>query len=244
MNRSEFRKNIGRTLQFVPLPRRDDPDTGSWESDMNLWILTGETADKKGFIFLNALHDHDPLILETAQIRHFDAPDKLVLRGHHPRPASGTLPKTTLQLYISGADEDGLAVFTNPPLDQIQFIVVNEGEQTVRDYRNIVLVPEAFTRTTSASYLGNLSKTDEITIGEQNYTVYGTLISQPIFKKERVRIGALALKADPGDYTFLWRVRCDDGTFPAENEYGQLRVRIIPFGSLVDEAHKTLFKKQ
>ncbi len=48
---------------------------------MNLWILRGETGDKKGFEFLNAISDHDPLVLETVQIRNFDFPDKLVLRG-------------------------------------------------------------------------------------------------------------------------------------------------------------------
>jgi len=80
MNRDELRKNIDKTFQFVPPPRRDS-ETGSWESDMNLWILRGETADKKGFEFLNAIADHDPLVLEAVQIRNFDFPDKLVLRG-------------------------------------------------------------------------------------------------------------------------------------------------------------------
>lgn len=72
MNRDELRKNIGQTFQFVPIPRRDAAN-GSWESNMNLWILRRETADKKGVEFLNAVRDHDPLILEHVQIRHFDA---------------------------------------------------------------------------------------------------------------------------------------------------------------------------
>ena len=62
MKRDELRKNIGRTFQFVPHPRQDAA-TGSWKIDMNLWILRGETADKTGFEFLNAIRDHDPLIL-------------------------------------------------------------------------------------------------------------------------------------------------------------------------------------
>jgi hypothetical protein len=100
MNRDELRKNIGRTFQFIPHPRRDTAN-GSWESDMNLWILRSEAADRKGFEFLNAIRDHDLLFLETVQIRNFDAPDKLVLRGQvvlkgasvlfepfHPRPVT------------------------------------------------------------------------------------------------------------------------------------------------------------
>ena len=68
---------------------------------MNLWILRGETADKKGFEFLNTIRDHDPLVLEPVQIRNFDFPDKLILRGQvilkgssvlfepfHPKPVS------------------------------------------------------------------------------------------------------------------------------------------------------------
>ncbi len=46
---------------------------------MNLWILRGETSDGKGFEFLNAIRDHDPLILDHNQIWKFDAPDKLLL---------------------------------------------------------------------------------------------------------------------------------------------------------------------
>ena len=100
MNRDELRRNIGRTFQFIPHPRRDTAD-GSWESDLNLWILKGETTDNKGFEFLNAIRDHKPLVLETVQIRNFDAPDKLVLRGQvilkgssvvfepfHPKPVT------------------------------------------------------------------------------------------------------------------------------------------------------------
>jgi len=80
MNRKELRKNIDKTFRFVPPPRQDSA-TGSWEPDMNLWILRGETSDEKGFEFLNAIRDHDPLILDQNQIRKVDAPDKLVLRG-------------------------------------------------------------------------------------------------------------------------------------------------------------------
>lgn len=100
MKRDELRKNIDKTFRFVPPPRQDS-ENGSWESDMNLWILRGETADKKGFEFLNTIRDHDPLVLEAVQIRNFDFPDKLILRGQvilkgssvlfepfHPKPVS------------------------------------------------------------------------------------------------------------------------------------------------------------
>ena len=75
MNRDELRKNVDKTFRFVPPPRQDS-ENGSWESDMNLWILRSETVDKKGVEFLNTIRDHDPLIPEPVQIRNFDFPDK------------------------------------------------------------------------------------------------------------------------------------------------------------------------
>ncbi len=71
MNLQTFRKNIGRTLEFRPIPRRDTPQ-GSWESDKNLWILQAETPDKKGFLFENAHTDHPSLLIETIYLKNYD----------------------------------------------------------------------------------------------------------------------------------------------------------------------------
>lgn len=208
---------------------------------MNLWILRGETPDKKGFEFLNAIRDHKSFSLELVQIRHFDAPDKLVLRGQvilegdsvrfepfHPKPVSASIPTVKLCMSLQAA-ENGLLTIPDldPPLAQIRFIVTNRGEQTVRDFRNTVLIPSVFRRATSDSYLGNLSRTGDTLIKGQHYVVYGNFTQEPIYKKESVRIGSLPLKAPLGDYNLFWQIRCDDGVFPPEDNYGQVRVKVI-----------------
>lgn len=255
MNREEFKKNIGRTIQFIPPPRRDS-SSGSWESDMNLWILRGETPDKKGFEFLNAIRDHDPFILDQFQIRNFDAPDKLVLRGQvvlkdssvifepfHPKPASTVTTHSDLRLFIEGADETGSCVITFPALDPFRFCVINAGEQTVRDYRNTVLIPQAFKRPSTQSYLGNLSKQDETVIGDKEYVVYGNFVNNPIYKKESIRIGEIMFQVDPGEYVVLWQIRCDDGIFPGEAKFGEIKVKSVPLTDLVVDAAENLYKK-
>ncbi len=254
MNRDELRKYIDKTLRFVPPPKRDSA-TGSWESDMNLWILRGETADKKGFEFLNTIRDHNLFILDHNQIRNFDAPDKLVLRGQvifkdisvlfepfHPRPASLLASSTTLHLYLDGTDESGVCVISSPMFDALRFHVKNIGEQTVRDYRNIILVPQAFSRPTSPSYIRDLAEQGETMLEEQQYTVYGNFIPKPIFRKQSEKIGELILKADPGDYILRWQIHCDDGVFPTETTYGELKVRVSSFGDLVGRAVENLYK--
>jgi hypothetical protein len=128
MNISELRKTIGRTFRFIPLPKRHS-SSGSWVDDMNLWILRRETDDEKGFEFLNAIKDHDPLILRHDQIRNFDAPDQLVLRGQvilkgsavlfeafHPQPASLSLPKSSLRLLVLPSDDQGESYLSSSPL--------------------------------------------------------------------------------------------------------------------------------
>ncbi|MDO8356937.1 MAG: hypothetical protein Q7U76_11160 [Nitrospirota bacterium] len=223
---------------------------------MNQWILRSETADKKGFEFLNAIRDHAHFVLEPVQIRQFDAPDKLVLRGQvvlkdasvifepfHPKPVSPFAPTPALRLYLEGADENGSPVITSPTFEALRFCVKNVGEQTIRDYRNTVFIPQAFRRPSSESYIDNLSKQDEVMIGEQEYVVYGNFISNPIYKYESIRIGQLILQADPGEYTLLWKIHCDDGIFPTEETYGQIKLRVIHFGGLVDRAFENLYKK-
>jgi hypothetical protein len=252
MKLDELRKNIGRTFQFLPQPRRDDA-TGSWESDMNLWILKAETDDKTGFRFLNAIRDQEPFVLERAQIRQFDAPNNLILRGQvilrgtsvifepfYPKPASSSVPKTNLRLLIEGTDDTGWVVIPHQALEPLKFIVVNDGEITVRDYRNTVFIPMAFIRTSSSSYLTNLSSDSQQTIGEQDYRVYTNFISAPIYKEERARIGLLPLKADPGEYTFLWQIRCDNGVFPTETTYGEIKIRVLSLGVMMKDALENL----
>lgn len=129
MNLSELRKNIGHTFRFIPHPRRDS-SSGPWVDDKNLWILRRESDDKKGFEFVNVIRDHDPLILHHDQIRNFDAPDQLLLRGQvilkgtavvyeafSPQPASLALPNTSLRLSLAGSDAEDEFGMLSPPLD-------------------------------------------------------------------------------------------------------------------------------
>lgn len=240
MDRDKFIKNIGRTFQFVPPPRRDSA-TGSWESDMNTWILRGETADRKGFEFLNAIRDHDPLILDLFQMRNFDAPDKLVLRGQiifkgnsvlfepfHPRPASLSIPNTKLNLFLEGADENGVCELPGPTVDLFRFHVANRSQQTVRDFRATILVPLSFTRPPYGSYREELPMPHATSIGERKYALYEKSISQPIYKEDSIKIGELHLSTALGEHILLWQIRCDDGVFPSEAQYGEIKVRIVP----------------
>jgi hypothetical protein len=240
MNRKELRKMVNKTFRFVPLPIQVS-ETGSSESDMNLWIHRGETPDKKGFEFLNAMREHDPFILDHSQIRKYDAPNNLILFGQviiegstvryepfHPKPASASTIPVSLRMSMEGADENNSLLITSPPLEPLRFVIENMGEQTVRDYRTKVLIPTAFVRSSSDSYLGNLSQSGKVVkIAKHPYSVYGNFMSQPIYKKERVRIGSLPLKANYGKYNFFWQIRCDDGAFPTERTYGRIERRVV-----------------
>jgi len=160
----------------------------------------------------------------------------------HPKPAA----KITVNLRMSmeGAGKNNVHFMTSPPLEPLRFVVENLGEQTVRDYRTIVLIPTAFTRSSSDSYLGNLSHTGNIVkIEKHDYAVYGNFMSEAIYKKERVRIGSLPLKANYGVYNFLWQIRCDDGAFPSEKNYGRIKINVVPLGDLVKHADERLFDK-
>jgi hypothetical protein len=245
MNRTELRKNIGKTFQFLPHPRHDSA-TGSYESDKNKWLLRRETQDKKGFEFLNLLGDYSPLVLDSPKINKFDDPDILILRGQvifdgstvryepfTPKPASVSTTTVNLRISVEGSDENNVLMMTSPPFEPVRFVIENIGEQTVRDYRNTVLIPTAFTRTSSASYLGNLKHCDDVEIDKHPYSVFSNFILQPIYKRERVRIGSLSLKANYGEYKFFWQIRCDDGTFPSEDTYGSVHIHVVPLSDLI-----------
>lgn len=254
MNRNELRKCGGKTFKFVPPPRRDSAN-GSWESQINLWILRRETDDGKGFEFLNAISDHDPLILDGAQIRHFDAPNNLVLRGQiilqdkavvfepfHPKPFSAGHPVGNLCLSIDGADPDGSRVVSSPPIQILAFMVTNMGEQSVRDFRTTLLIPLAFRETSSESYPGKLSQIGMPEIDDRTYRDYGRFIQSPIYQKESICVGTLHLSATPGDYKILWRIHCDDGVFPTDKAYGEIKLHVIPLSDLMNSAVDDLYK--
>lgn len=223
---------------------------------MNTWIVQSETSDKKGFVFLNTIRDHDPFILDLDQMRNFDAPNKLVLRGQvilkgtsvlfepfHPKPASLSFSDASLSVILDGADESGIIEISPPMFNPLIFRVKNEGERSVPDYKITILVPQAFTRPTSPSYIKGLEEQGEIMQGELCFNVYGSSITRPIYKKQTEKIGELILKADPGEYTLLWKIHCDDGIFPTEETYGKIKLRVIHFGGLVDRAFENLYKK-
>jgi hypothetical protein len=206
---------------------------------MNTWILRGETPE--GFEFLNAIRDHNPLILDHNQIRHFDAPDKLVLRGQvifkdtsvfyepfHPRPASPSIPNTSLRLSLENTPDSGLIELPGPTTDNFRFWVTNSGKQTVRDYRVIILVPPAFLAPNYGSYLGTLTKQHETMIGGQRHTAFEQSMLKPIYQNDSIKIGEILFSTTLGDHIILWQIRCDDGVFPLEAQYGEIKVRIVP----------------
>lgn len=222
---------------------------------MNLWILRGETPDKKGFEFLNAIRDHKPLILDMYQIRNFDAPDKLLLRGQvilqgdsvlyepfHPKPAATGHAGARLTLFLDGFENSTLCHFTSPSFEPYKFCVKNIGQATVRDFRTTVLIPGAFRRPSSLSYIGDFTKQGETYLEDLPYVIYGSLIQSPIYKGEQLPIGQLILQADPGDYTFLWKIQCEDGVFPREDMYGRIQLRLTGFGDLMDQAVQSVHK--
>ena len=240
MNRAELKKNIGKTFQFFPFPRHDSA-SGSYESDKNQWLLRRETPDKKGFEFLNILGDYNPLVLDSPKINKFDEPDVLILRGQvifdgstvryepfTPKPASLSVPSTSLRLYLEGVDENGVRELPGPTVDVFRFSVANRGQQTVRDYRALILVPQTFRRPSYGSYVGDLPMPHATSIGEQKYALYEKPMSQPIYKNDSIKIGEILLNTALGDHIIFWRIRCDDGVFPTEAPYGEIKVRIVP----------------
>lgn len=253
MNRKELRKCIGQTFRFMPFPRRES-STGTSESDMNLWLLRSETSDKRAFEFLNVFRDHTPFVLDENQIRKFDAPDILILRGQviltgdavsyepfHQKPSSDSLP-TVLTMFLEGFEVDSLPTFTCPSFESYRFCVRNIGQQTVRDFRSTLCIPQTF-RFPSMP-VGNLSKKGESTINDTQYVIYENLTQSPIYGNEQVRIGELVLQGDPGNHTIFWKIRCDDGAFPNEDQYGEIQVRLVPLSDLVDEAVRNAYKKE
>ncbi len=253
MNREELKKCIGRTFEFVPCPRRDT-STGSWESDMNLWILLRETPDKKAFEFQNTVRDHHPFILDLHQIRNFDAPDKLILRGQvilkddsinyepfHPKPSSETRP-TVLTMFLEDLEDEEIPLLLSIVPQSLKFCIRNTGHLTVRDFRTTLVIPSAFK--ISAPLSTKLSMKGEQTINETHYIIYDHFSESPIYKNEQIRIVELSLRAGPSDYIILWKIRCDDGTFPKDDEYGQIKVRFKALDELLDEAVQNVHRKR
>lgn len=254
MNRKELRKCIGRTFRFMPFPRRESSQ-GTSESDMNQWILRGETPDKKAFEFINAFQDHTPFALDDNQIRKFDGPDFLLLRGqvifkddavtYEPfcqKPSSDILP-TVLTMFIEDFEDGSVPTFTaTPPFHSYKFCVKNTGQQTVRDFRSTLCIPQTFSLPSSPSYKSNLKLKNSITIKDTDYMIYENFTQAPIYKNDQVSVGELILNGEVGNHTLLWKIRCDDGTFPNEQEYGEINVCVVRLGDLIDEAARNVIK--
>jgi hypothetical protein len=252
MNRDELRKNIGQLFKFFPIPRRDST-SGSYESDKNQWLLRRETPDKKAFEFLNSIGDYTPLVLDPLKIKNFDAPDILILRGQvilegstvryepfHAKPSSPSAPNTSLRLYLEDADHNGVCERGGSTVQGFRFWVGNTGEQTVRDYRVTLLVPSVFTRPPYGMFEGHITKQYDTTIGEQDYGAYEMFASQPIYKNDSIKIGEVLLSPALGDHILLWQIRCDDGVFPSETTYGEIKIRIGPLSDLIKRAEEHL----
>lgn len=183
-------------------------------------------------------------------------PNKLILRGQivlketavlfepfHPKPASPSILNSSLRLSLEDANESGLIELPGPTIGSFRFWVSNYGNQTIRDYRVMILVPPPFRKPPYGSYEGNLFKHHDLMMGERRYAVYEKSISQPIYKNDSIKIGEILLSTDLGDHVLLWQIRCDEGVFPTETTYGEIKVRIVPLGNLVERADENLFKK-
>jgi hypothetical protein len=114
--------------------------------------------------------------------------------------------------------------------------VKNTGEQTIQGYRNTVLIPIEFSLTSSRSHFGNLSRAGDIRIDGRVYSVFGNFVSTPIYRGELIKIGVLPLKAILGDYVFLWQIRCEEGGFPADEQYGKINVKVISYDDFLSKA--------
>jgi hypothetical protein len=152
------------------------------------------------------------------------------------------VPSTSLHLLLEGADENGTRELLGPTVDAFIFYVANTGQQTVRDYRVSILVPLTFTRPHSGSYQGDLPQPDATVIGERKYALYEIPILQPIYKEsDSIKIGKLLLTTALGDHIILWRIRCEDGVFPSETTYGEIKIRITSPSDLLKRAEEGLF---
>ena len=137
------------------------------------------------------------------------------------------MPAVSLCMSLEGADENGVRELPGPTVDLFRFYVANRSQQTVRDCRASILVPLTFTRPTYGSYEGDLPRPHAISIGEQKYALYEKSMSQPIYKNDSIKIGEVLLNTALGDHIILWQIRCDDGVFPTEAPYGEIKVRIV-----------------
>jgi hypothetical protein len=185
--------------------------------------------------------DYNPLVLDPLKIKNFDAPDILILRGQvilegstvryepfHPKPASPSTPNASLCLSLENTPDSGLIELLGPTIDNFRFWVTNSGKQTVRDYRVMVLVPPAFQAPNYASYLGTFTKQHDIMIGGQRHTAFEQSMMKPVYQNDSIKIGEILFTTTLGDHSILWQIRCDDGVFPIEAQYGEIKVRIVP----------------
>jgi len=65
-------------------------------------------------------------------------------------------------------------------------------------------------------------------IGGQRHTAYEKPMSKPIYQNDSIKIGEKLFATTLGDHIILWEIRCDDGVFPVEAPYGEIKVRILP----------------
>ena len=84
---------------------------------------------------------------------------------------------------------------------------------------------------------------NELTIKNTEYMIYEIFTQSPVYKKEQVYLGELILEGELGNHTLLWKIRCDEGTFPNEEEYGEINVCVVRLGDLVDEAIGNVYKQ-
>jgi hypothetical protein len=139
-------------------------------------------------------------------------------------------------------EEDGGHFILNEFLGTTIFTVENGGGVTLRDFRVTVYIPAHF-KISLAEISRNPISESTISFDGISYRAYQILFQQPFFAGDRISIAPFRLRAEPGNYKFLWRIQCDEGTFPLDAPYGQLQVQILSMREVMEEAHKNLFSK-
>lgn len=133
-------------------------------------------------------------------------------------------PKPKLVLRFEGGD---VKTTLNGGVEKITLWVLNEGDKTARDVLLRLVVPASLNwRQFSSTDWPSRTTTHDKT----RYVQYDVIISKPSYPKFEIAIDLLCegFKPDSKTHAILWRLACDDGTFPHEEEWGAVIVHATP----------------
>ncbi len=132
--------------------------------------------------------------------------------------------KPDLQLLINGFEKN-FKVTGQASGGQMQYnltlSVLNSGDKSITGSYNHVLLPLELQPVSGDSFLGNLSKSDELEISGVKYSHYRNYKNEPVFPTRALEIGNLTLKGPVKTYKILWQIVTEDGVFPSKDNYGE-----------------------